>query len=347
MVLQVLANSERKRLLCWRYLATKWLFDWRQMQRWGISASSLPAGSEIRFRDPTLWEQYRTLILVVLAVLLLQGALIAWLIYEHRRRQIAELVSMQRMNELARMNRFATAGELSASIAHEIKQPLAAIIAYGSAGLRWLAKQTPNVEEAREVLKKIVDESGRSSRIIDDIRAMFRKDIKPREYVDVNALISETLPLIEHELKTQEVYIQTSLSEVPAPHTFADRVQLKQVLLNLMINAIEAMSSVVSGRRVLAVSSSADQNGVLITVEDSGPGYQRRTFREDFRNVLHHQTRRNGHRAAHVPVDHRVSRRTASDVDQSPRRLHVPSLFAELDVDSPAFLGELKSAPTK
>ena len=186
--------------------------------------------------------------------------------------KLPKSVSMQRMNELARMNRFATAGELSASIAHEIKQPLAAIIAYGSAGLRWLAKQTPNVEEAREVLKKIVDESGRSSRIIDDIRAMFRKDIKPREYVDLNALISETLPLIEHDLKTQEVYIQTSLSEVPAPHTFADRVQLKQVLLNLMINAIEAMSSVVSGRRVLAVSSSADQNGVLITVEDSGPG---------------------------------------------------------------------------
>ena len=91
MVLQFLANSEPETPALLEISGNKWLFDWRQMQRWGISASSLPAGSEIRFRDPTLWEQYRTLILVVLTVLLLQGALIAWLLYEHRRRQIAEV----------------------------------------------------------------------------------------------------------------------------------------------------------------------------------------------------------------------------------------------------------------
>ena len=171
------------------------------------------------------------------------------------------------------MNRTATAGELSASIAHEVKQPLAAIITFGSAGLRWLTKQTPNVEETRRVLRRIVDESERASRIIDDIRAMFRKDMKARETVDVNELISETLLLLEHEAKIQRVSVQASLSEAPA-HTFAERIQLKQVLLNLMVNAIESMSSTVSGPRVLAVSSSTDRNGVLITVQDSGPGIQ-------------------------------------------------------------------------
>jgi signal transduction histidine kinase len=118
------------------------MFDWRQMQRWGISESSLPPGSEIQFRDLSVWDQYRTPIVAVIAALLLQTALITWLVYEHRRRQIAEAQSLQRVNELARMNRFATAGELSASIAHEVRQPLSAISISGEAGLRWLKPQS-------------------------------------------------------------------------------------------------------------------------------------------------------------------------------------------------------------
>jgi ABC-type uncharacterized transport system substrate-binding protein len=111
------------------------IFDARQLQRWGISESNLPKGSEIRFRQPTAWEQYQWQIMLIAAALLLQTELIIGLIYEHRRRQIAEADSLLRVNELARMNRFATAGELSASIAHEIRQPLAAISAFGQAAL--------------------------------------------------------------------------------------------------------------------------------------------------------------------------------------------------------------------
>ena len=249
------------------------MFDWRELKRWNIPENRLPVGSDIRFRSQSMWDQYRWQISAVTAVLFLQTALIFVLFYEHRKRRLAQAESMLRANQLAHMNRTATAGELSASIAHEVKQPLAAIITFGSAGLRWLAKQTPNVEETRRVLRRIVDESERASRIIDDIRAMFRKDMKARETVDVNELISETLLLLEHEAKIQRVSVQASLSEAPA-HTFAERIQLKQVLLNLMVNAIESMSSTVSGPRVLAVSSSTDRNGVLITVQDSGPGIQ-------------------------------------------------------------------------
>ena len=249
------------------------MFDWRELKRWNIRENRLPVGSDIRFRSQSMWDQYRWQISAVTAVLFLQTALIFGLFYEHRKRRLAQAESMLRANQLAHMNRTATAGELSASIAHEVKQPLAAIITFGSAGLRWLTKQTPNVEETRRVLRRIVDESERASRIIDDIRAMFRKDMKARETVDVNELISETLLLLEHEAKIQRVSVQASLSEAPA-HTFAERIQLKQVLLNLMVNAIESMSSTVSGPRVLAVSSSTDRNGVLITVQDSGPGIQ-------------------------------------------------------------------------
>ena len=99
------------------------------------------------FRNPTAWDQYKWQIMLVAAIILVQTALIVGLIYEHRRRTAAEANSLQRVNELARMNRIATVSELSASIAHELKQPLATIVAYGSAGLRWLARQVPDVDE--------------------------------------------------------------------------------------------------------------------------------------------------------------------------------------------------------
>ncbi len=100
------------------------MFDWRQMQRWGISESSLPPGSTVYFREPTVWERYSWQIALITAVILLQAGLISALLREHRRRQFAEVQSRQRMAELAHVNRFSTAGELTASIAHEINQPL-------------------------------------------------------------------------------------------------------------------------------------------------------------------------------------------------------------------------------
>jgi signal transduction histidine kinase len=104
-------------------------YDWRQLQRWNISESRLPPGSEILFREPTVWERYSWQIASIVAVVLIQAGLIAIMLQEHRRRQFAEVQSRQRMTELAHVNRFATAGELTASIAHEINQPLGSILA--------------------------------------------------------------------------------------------------------------------------------------------------------------------------------------------------------------------------
>ena len=184
-------------------------FDWRELRRWEISESRLPPGSIIFFRPPTAWEQYKTEIVVFLVALLLQTILILRLLYEHRLRRVAETKSLERADELAYMNRTATAGELSASIAHEVKQPLAAIVANASAALRWLGKQTPNIEEARLALKRMLDEGHRASQVIDEIRDMFRKNVHAREPVNVNALISETLLLVDHEIQTKRILVQT------------------------------------------------------------------------------------------------------------------------------------------
>ena len=124
-------------------------FDWRQLQRWGISESRLPPGSEVLFREPSAWQKYRMEISAVAAAMLLQTGLICWLVLEHRRRHKAEIAAREAMSELAQMNRLAGAGELSASIAHEVNQPLAAIAASASAALNWLKAKTPDIEEAR------------------------------------------------------------------------------------------------------------------------------------------------------------------------------------------------------
>ncbi|MFZ1949315.1 MAG: HAMP domain-containing sensor histidine kinase [Pseudolabrys sp.] len=248
------------------------VFDWREMQRWGISESRLPPGSEILFRNPTAWDQYKWHIMLAAAIILVQTALIVGLIYERRRRTAAEADSLRRVNELARMNRIATVSELSASIAHELKQPLATIAAYGNAGLRWLARQVPDVDEVRANLQGTIDAANRASVVIDELRAMFRKDNSRQTLVDVNRLLLDTLSLTNHEIQAKNISVQTELFEDSTLLVPADQVQLQQVILNLIVNAIEAMNFMPDARELRITSGLHDADGVLITVEDSGPG---------------------------------------------------------------------------
>src|SRR5262249_54469939 len=115
------------------------VYDWRELRRWQISEALLPAGSVVGCRQPTLWMQDRWQVLALIAAIVLQAALIVWLLIEHQRRQRAEVVARNTISELTHLNRVATAGELSASIAHEVVQPLTGITARASAALRWLA----------------------------------------------------------------------------------------------------------------------------------------------------------------------------------------------------------------
>jgi PAS domain S-box-containing protein len=174
--------------------------------------------------------------------------------------------------ELARVQRATIMGEITASIAHEINQPLAAIVTNASSGLRWLTNRTPDLGEAQTALRRIVSDGHRASEVVGSIRAMFRSGQRENAYYDVNALIREVLALVNGELETNKVVAQVELSE-GMPKVLADRVQLQQVVLNLMMNAIEAMGSVHNGARILGVNSELrDARDILITVKDSGPG---------------------------------------------------------------------------
>jgi signal transduction histidine kinase len=246
------------------------MFDWREMQRWGISESRLPPGSKILFRNPTVWEQYRAYILAVIAAILIQSALIFWLLYEHWRRQRAEILVRSTMSELSHVNRMATAGQLSASIAHEVRQPLSGMLASAYAALRWL--EQANVEEVRERLNGILSEGHRASDIITNLRAMFKHDGQEKTLVDINKLVLSVLELVRIDLTKHEIELQTQPDD-RIPEVFGNQVQLQQVILNLVTNAIESMSSLQT--RVLRIQTQLSQsNTVHVSIEDTGTGIE-------------------------------------------------------------------------
>jgi PAS domain S-box-containing protein len=173
---------------------------------------------------------------------------------------------------LAHMNRVATAGELSATIAHEVSQPLAAMVANANAALRWLAHATPDLDEARAALKRIADGGHRASEVIESVRAMFKRDSQEKAAIDFNDLIQDVLGLLRVELQTQGIVVQTGLTR-PLPLALGHSGQLQQVILNLLRNAADAMGSVTCRARILTVKSTVyDPDGVLVSVEDSGTG---------------------------------------------------------------------------
>ncbi|HEX9360250.1 MAG TPA: CHASE3 domain-containing protein [Bradyrhizobium sp.] len=174
--------------------------------------------------------------------------------------------------ELAHANRVTTMGQLTASIAHEVNQPIAATVINAEAALRWLGAQPPDLEEVREALGLIVEDGTRAGNVIGGIRALIKK-VPPRQAcLDINEAIREVIALTRGEAAKTGVSVQTDLAD-GLPLIYGDRVQLQQVILNLIINAIEAMSGVAETPRALQISTGqAEQGGVLVAVRDSGPG---------------------------------------------------------------------------
>lgn len=188
-------------------------------------------------------------------------------------RQRAEDALRTAQAELARVTRVTTMGELTASIAHEVTQPLTGILTNGNACFHWLASTPPNVEKARSTVERIIRDSNRASEIIRDIRTLAKKAEPHQEPVAMNDLIRRTLTLASGEIRRHEVELQTALAD-DLPSVMGDRVQLQQVLLNLILNALEAVSSIIDRARVLTVRSEwrVSSGTVAITVRDSGVG---------------------------------------------------------------------------
>jgi signal transduction histidine kinase len=256
-------------------------FDWRQLQRFGISESNLPPGSTVYFREPTIWERYSWQIASVVAVLLIQAGLITVLLREHRRRQFSEVQARQRMAELARVNRFSTAGELTASIAHEINQPLGSILTNAETAQAILKSPSPDISELNEIVDDILKDDRRANEVIRRMRSLLKKAPFELNNLDFNDVVRETVEF----LSSLAVGRKVELVSVITPEVLSilgDRIQLQQVILNVVVNGIDAMKDTPSENRIISIRTSRIENVAQLSVSDRGSGIPEDKLKEVF-----------------------------------------------------------------
>jgi two-component system sensor kinase FixL len=177
-------------------------------------------------------------------------------------------------SDLARVSRVTMLGEITASIAHEVNQPLAAVMMNGNAARRWLAADPPNVDETRQALQRILDDANRAGQVIARIRGLLQRGTPEKTGLGINDLIRETLAFTRNERERKGVVVHTELRD-DLPPVEGDRVQLQQVLVNLILNAIDAMGGTTSGSRALTIRSHGDDaGGVVVEVADRGKGLE-------------------------------------------------------------------------
>jgi C4-dicarboxylate-specific signal transduction histidine kinase len=253
------------------------MYDWRELQRWNISEALLPPGSIVQFREPTVWQHYRSQIVGAFAIILLQAALITGLLYERQaRRRAAELAGKARMEmgryreDLAHLARVHTVGAMSAAIAHEINQPLVAIKNYALAARRRLASPV-GAAKAEELLDKIGTQASRAGDVLQSLRAMVKKQQSEATRVEVGRLVANALKLAGLESRNGTVRVETSISP-NLPPVFVDEIQIQQVVLNLTRNAIEAIEEAGIASSVVKVRVAGTEDEIAVSVADCGPG---------------------------------------------------------------------------
>jgi signal transduction histidine kinase len=256
-------------------------YDWRQLQRWGISESRLPSGSQVLFREPTAWQRYSWQIALTIAIILLQTGLIAALLREHRRRRLAEVQSRQRMAELARVMRFSTAGEMAASISHELNQPLGAILTNAETLDVILKSPTPDITELKDIVKDILHDDQRAGEVIRRIRSLLKKAPFELKDFDLNDLVRETLGVLSALAAARKVELTSSITQNALP-ILGDRIQIQQVILNLVVNGIEAMKDTLAESRIISIRTSPVEDFAELSVSDHGPGIPEDKLKEIF-----------------------------------------------------------------
>ena len=256
-------------------------YDWRLLQRWNISESRLPPGSEILFREPTIWQQYSWQIAFISAIFLFQAGLISILLHERGKRRLAEVQARQRMAELAHLNRFSTAGELTATIAHEINQPLGAILANAETAQAILVSARPDIAELNDIVDDIIQDDRRASEVIRRMRSLLRKAPFETKKLDFNELVQETVDFLSALAVARKFELSTLLTPIVLP-IMGDRIQLQQVILNLVVNAADAMANTPGDGRTIGVRTSRVDDFAELSISDNGPGIPEDTLKKVF-----------------------------------------------------------------
>jgi signal transduction histidine kinase len=256
------------------------IYDWRELQRWNIKETLLPANSIVQFRQPTVWEQYRLEIIGALAVVFFQAALIGGLLFERRaRKRAAELAKkaiietgLYREN-LAHLARVHTVGQMSTAIAHEVNQPLVAIKNYAIAARgRLMRNGILGSSKVQELLDKIEVQASRAGDVLQSLRGMVKKHEPEIAETEVGELVGVALKLVEMEGRNANVRVEAAISPGLQP-VLVDGIQIQQVVLNLTRNAIEAIEEARIANGVIKIAvEGTSQDEIVVSVTDSGPG---------------------------------------------------------------------------
>jgi C4-dicarboxylate-specific signal transduction histidine kinase len=258
------------------------LFDARQLERWGIGESKLPAGAVVRFREASFWQRYRWHVLAALALIMTQAVMIFAMLLQLRRRRVAEAArrqaeadAHQKRAELAHVSRVATLGELTAALAHELNQPLTAILNNAGAAQRFLASPDLDVAEVRDTLADIATDTARAGEVIRRLRGMLKTGTPDFAAVDVNEVIRTVERIVRSDGVLHQVTVELEL-DPDLPRVSGDGIQLQQVVLNLMLNAFAAMDRpgrpAGPTRRLLVRSHAGEGAHLQVDFKDSGVG---------------------------------------------------------------------------
>lgn len=248
------------------------LIDWRQLRRFDLDPRRLPAGTELVFYDPPVWERYRWQVLGVAAVILALSATIAALVVQDRRRRAVERELAARRIELSRMSRFAQLGELSGALAHELNQPLTSILANAEAGAQLATRDPVDIDEIVAILTDIAEDDRRAAGIIVELRRLMAKGETEFARLDLDTVVRDVIRLSQSEFVVRQVTVETRL-DGEALEVRANRLQLKQVVLNLLLNAADAMMDQPPEARLVTISTGRREDGWReLAVRDRGPG---------------------------------------------------------------------------
>lgn len=249
------------------------MFDARQLRRWNLDEARLPPGSIVRYRDPSVWELYRWYIIAAIAVLMSQGALIAGLLLARRRQRRAEADARRQRDDLAHVLRVTTLGELTSSLAHEISQPLGAILLNAEAAIRVLRSgQAVDLKDLEEALTDIKASVDHAALVVKRLRTLFRKERVEPVAVDLKPLIEDVVRMLHSAMLIERIEIRLVFAD-GVPAIFGDPVQLEQVILNVVRNACDAIGAKEDGPRVITIRTRQSRPGhVVVEVSDTGAG---------------------------------------------------------------------------
>jgi signal transduction histidine kinase len=219
------------------------IFNWRELQKWNVNASDLPPGSEVRFRPLNAWDLYQWQIIFIIIFVSFLITIVGWLLFEHRRRHRVEIESKERLRQILHMDRTLIAGAMSASIAHELNQPLGAILANCEAAQILLSADNIDINLLKEIHIDIERDEKRAADIIKHLRALLKKktDVELKTF-DLNDAVHSTVSIIGPEAKKRGVSLTCHVEKCPLP-VYADDVHLQQVFINLTMNAMDAVEA--------------------------------------------------------------------------------------------------------